>query len=112
MSKPTTCSKILMFIGIYIGSEVKNILKRKEVKRMSKRKVIFALLFIASISLLNVAVLIEASNQEDQLVIDAFNQQPIIAGTVNYPKRNCDAVKRCSIVDRHDDCYEINGYCD
>ncbi len=37
---------------------------------MPKKKVVFTLLFIVSISLLNVAVLIEASHQEDPLTVD------------------------------------------
>lgn len=67
---------------------------------MSKRKVVFAILFILGVSLLNVAVLIDASNQVDQLVVDAFEQQPITADDdVAYYVAN----KKCNIK---------NGECD
>ena len=44
-------------------------------EKWSKRKIVFALLLIASVLLLNVAVLIEASNQENQFTVDPFEQQ-------------------------------------
>lgn len=79
---------------------------------MSKRKVGFAILFILGVSLLNVAVLIDASNQENQLAVDAFEQQPLPMESNYYAKRGCDSSKRCSIIDRHSSCTEYNGYCD
>lgn len=66
---------------------------------MSKRTVIFALLFIVGISLLNVVVLIEASYQGDQLVVDPFEKNVLPAATnfdlvtdylCNYRSNRCD----------------------
>ena len=66
---------------------------------MYKRKVVFAILFILGVSLLNVAVLIDASNQVDQLAVDAFEQQPITASEIASVVAN----KKCNIK---------NGECD
>ena len=78
---------------------------------MFKRKVVFAILFMLSVSWINVAVLIEASNQENQLLVDAFEQQPIPTGSDTYAKRRCNQSKRCNIVDKNSTCVEVNGYC-
>ena len=78
---------------------------------MSKRTVIFALLFIAGISLLNVAVLIEASNQEDALFVDPFEQQPVPA-SIHYNKRCNKQSNSCSIDNTKYDCVQrpLNCY--
>lgn len=48
--------------------------KRRQ-KRMSKRKMVFAILFFLGVLLVNDAVLIEAFHQENQLAVDPLNQQ-------------------------------------
>ena len=79
---------------------------------MSNRKVVFAVLFILGISLLNVAVLIDASNQGSQLTIDAFNQQPIPMYKGNIRDRDCNSDNsRCDIVNHGNICTEVNGKC-
>ena len=79
---------------------------------MSTSKVIFAILFILGISLLNVAVLIEASNQETQLSVDAFEQRPLPAARITYPDKACNnSSKKCNI-DSTGNCTEENdGRC-
>ena len=77
---------------------------------MSKRTVIFALLFIAGISLLNVAVLIEASNQEDSLLVDPFEQQPVPV-SIHYNKRCNLESNRCEIQNDKYDCVQLSLNC-
>ena len=78
---------------------------------MSKRNIAFVVLFIFGISLLNAFVLVEASNQKNQLSVGAFDQQAIRAERNTYPKRRRNENGRCNIVDRNSTCVEINGYC-
>ena len=77
---------------------------------MSKRTVIFATLFIVGISLLNVAVLIEASNQEDALIVDPFEQQPVPAAIERNHLCNFEA-KRCWIKNKSYDCVQEPRNC-
>ena len=79
---------------------------------MLKRKVLLATLFILGISLLNVAVLIEASNQESQLSVDTSEQQPIPTPSSTHTKKKCNgSTGRCSIVDANYTCREYNNRC-
>lgn len=80
---------------------------------MSKSKIVFAILFILGISLLNVAVLIEASNHENQLSIGAFEQQPLPAARITYPDKACNnSSKKCTIDKTGASCVEENdGRC-
>ena len=79
---------------------------------MFKRKVLLAILFILGISLLNVAVLIEASNQENPLFVNPSEQQPI-AVDVHYTGRKCNSSNgKCDIYDANSNCTEhSDGSC-
>ena len=80
---------------------------------MSKRKVIIAILFIASISLINVAVLIEASYQGNQLDIDPFELQSFFAEETNlYKNKLCNFVtRRCDISNQSNNCLQYPRNC-
>lgn len=77
---------------------------------MSKRKLYLAILLVLGVSLLNVAVLINASNQESQLSIDASDQRPVPVYRGTVYKRDCNAGK-CDIVNENADCKVVNGKC-
>ena len=78
---------------------------------MSKKKVVFTLLFIASISLLNIVVLIEASNQGDPLLVDPFEQQPVPAVVIKYNKYCNQAILQCDIYNDSSDCVQLPRNC-
>lgn len=84
---------------------------------MSNRKVVFAILFFLGISLLNVAVLLNASNQENQLVVDAFDQQPLADGDQTYYNVKCnisaEPEPNCTIDEEDSTCtiYKKTGNC-
>ena len=77
---------------------------------MSKRTVIFAILFIVGMSVVNLAVLIEASNQEDALIVDPFEQQPVPAAIRQNHLCNFEA-KRCWIENKGNDCVQEPRNC-
>lgn len=77
--------------------------------RMFTKKMVFAILFILGVSLLNVAVLIEASNHENQITVDAFEQQPLPVVKTVFTKKTCNS-GRCNKPDTGN-CTETNGYC-
>ncbi len=80
---------------------------------MSKKKVTFALLFIASISLLNVAALIEATYEADQLDADAFKLLPFFASSVSlHTNKLCNYVSnQCDIASRNNNCLQYARDC-
>ncbi|MCY3740948.1 MAG: hypothetical protein OXH00_08000 [Candidatus Poribacteria bacterium] len=80
---------------------------------MSKRKIVFALLLFASISLLNIVVLIEASYQENQLVVDPLEQQPLqyLSTVIVYNKVCNSSSMQCDIAQVDDNCYLYRYNC-
>ena len=82
---------------------------------MSKRKIVFALLLIASTSLLNIVVLIEASNQENQLTVDPLKQQSLQSRSeyeLHYNKLCNYASWRCDIDQDGNNCYQYRYDCE
>lgn len=78
---------------------------------MCKRNLIFAILFIFGISLLNAVVLIEASNQEHQLTVDAFEQQPIPVYRGVIKEKNCNTDNGECDIPSATSCRFVNGDC-
>ena len=80
---------------------------------MLTRKVLLGILFILGISLLNVAVLIEASNQESQLFVDPAEQQPIRVDQTHQNRRCHLGTGYCHIMDNNSSCtiYDSTGKC-
>ena len=79
---------------------------------MFKRKVLLAILFVLGVSLLNVAVLIEASNQENQLCADPSEQQPMPAARTYHTGRACDtSTGLCSIESSSQNCWQDANGC-
>ena len=79
---------------------------------MLTRKMVLGILFILGISLLNAAVLIEASNQESQLFVDPADPQPMLATSGTYTFRRCNStVGKCNIIDNNYDCTETSSGC-
>ena len=87
-------------------------MKKGKGKKMSKRKLYLAILFILGVSLLNVAVLINASNQESQLSIDVSDQRPVPVTRKKFVGNACGTYnKRCTINAPESVCYEVDGKC-
>lgn len=80
---------------------------------MSKRKVIFAILTVLGITLLNAVVLIQASNQGDQLLVDSLDQQAVPAAQQKIePNRLCNFVSnRCDIEQTGNNCLQLPRDC-
>ena len=78
---------------------------------MFKRKVLLAILFILGISLLNVAVLIEASNQENPLFVDPSEQQPMPVDTYHTGRECNTSSNLCDIDNADKNCWQYSSSC-
>lgn len=80
---------------------------------MSKRTVIFAILFIVGISLLNVGVLIEASYEANQFDVDAFKLPPLVSVNISLqPNKLCNNVSNaCDISTKNNNCWQMPRNC-
>ncbi len=78
---------------------------------MLKRKVVFAILFILCASLLNGAVLMGTLNQDNQLAVDSFEQQPIPAGTSYHSDKDCNSSSSVCDIEDGSGCTQDNTGC-
>lgn len=78
---------------------------------MSKTKVVFAILFILGVSLLNVAVLIEASNHENQLAVDSFEQQPMPMSKSYHSDKDCNSSSKVCDIPNGSGCTQDDTGC-